>query len=466
MNKFTIFVIVFIFTLGSLALAQEDQWIFEDVFVDFWMDDGKVPSDSYGIHGVAVAPDGNVWINFYDGGALEGLATEQVVLANDDTVHFIPLWILDPDTKEHVSFSPLGVIELPGGVLDSITAESDWSGGGRGIAVGIDGNILSTHWATLNKINYQTGAGMARWQGPSSMTDASQADDGKIFIGRVSGGHPVWILDADLVEIGTAVDTADGLSRSIEVSPDGKDIYRGTIWNGVGIQHYHSDLPGVLKHELVDVIDSDTVRFGVPAWASCLDWDPDGNLVAGFIKDDFMVSDTNNPAGSRWYAYDVSDPEYPIEYVIGAQQTELDAELKVQADEGGFMSPRGMSFTQDGEKMYLADFDFNMISVFVRNPNAIEVDGEVIARTYDLSQNYPNPFNPVTTIPFAIYKKAHVELKVYDVQGKLVDTLVEGIMNAGDHNIKYDANHLSTGNYFYQLKVEGHVLTKKMILVR
>jgi len=59
-----------------------------------------------------------------------------------------------------------------------------------------------------------------------------------------------------------------------------------------------------------------------------------------------------------------------------------------------------------------------------------------------------------------------VELKVFDVQGKLVDTLVDGPMNAGDHNIKYDANHLATGNYFYQLKVEGHILTKKMILVR
>jgi hypothetical protein len=125
-----------------------------------------------------------------------------------------------------------------------------------------------------------------------------------------------------------------------------------------------------------------------------------------------------------------------------------------------------MAYTEDGETMYLADFDFNMVSVFVRNPASIEIDGETIARTFDLSQNYPNPFNPVTTIPFAIYKKAHVELKVFDVQGKLVDTLVDGPMNAGNHDITYDANHLATGNYFYQLKVEGRVLTKKMILVR
>ena len=462
MNKFTIMLIVFMFALGSVAVAQ-DNWIFDDVLIDFWTDEGVEPSDSYGIHGVTVDPDGNVWINIY--GGMNGAAEEEVIIG-EDTLHTRPLWILDPETGEHVDFSPLWIVDFGGGESDSITAESALSGSGRGIARGIDGNILSTHYATLYKINYQTGAGIAMWQGAGSCTDATQSDDGNIFIGRVGGGLPIYILDQDLNQIGSAVDTADGLARSIEVTGDGKDIYRGTIWNGIGIQHYHSDLPGVLPHALVDTIDGDTTRFGVPAWASCLDWDPDGYLVAGFIKDEFMASDTNNPAGSRWYAYDVSDPEYPIEYIIGAQQTESDPELMVQANEGGFMAPRGMAYTEDGETMYLADFDFNMISVFVRNPNSIEIDGETIARTFDLSQNYPNPFNPVTTIPFEIYKKADVELKVYDVQGKLVDTLVDGPMNAGSHDITYDANHLATGNYFYQLKVEGRVLTKKMILVR
>ena len=134
--------------------------------------------------------------------------------------------------------------------------------------------------------------------------------------------------------------------------------------------------------------------------------------------------------------------------------------------EGGSYSPRGAAWSADGETMYLADFDYNNVTKWTLNPLSIEVDGEIIARTFDLSQNYPNPFNPVTTIPFAIYKKAHVELMVFDIQGKLVDTLIDGPMNSGSHNIKYDANHLATGNYFYQLKVEGHILTKKMILVR
>ncbi len=462
MNKITILFILLVFSLGSIVIAQEDQWIYDDMFIDFWDEYGVSPADAGGIHGVTIAPDGNVWLNLYG-----AIAEDTIFLGTEkgDTLYTRPLWILDAETKEHASFSPLAIIDLPGGVKDTIHAASDLSGSGRGIASSIDGNILSTHYATLYKINYQTGAGMAMWASTGSCTDASQADDGKIFIGRVGKNLPIYILDQDLNQIGTAVDTAAILSRSIEVTADGKDIYRGTIWPAIGIQHYHSDLPGVLKYTLVDTIDGDTVKFGTPAWASCLDWDPDGYLLAGFIKDAFMASDTLNPAGSRWYAYDVDTEGYPIKYTIGAVQTESDPDLMVQGDAGGFMSPRGMAFDSDG-KMYLADFDFNMVSTWIKNPASIEVDGEVIARTYDLSQNYPNPFNPVTTIPFAIYKNAHVELKVYDVQGKLVDTLVDGPMNAGNHNIKYDANHLATGNYFYQLKVEGHMLTKKMILVR
>jgi DNA-binding beta-propeller fold protein YncE len=465
MNKFTIFLVLILLSLGSLAIAQEDQWIYNDMFYDFWEQHGIGPDDGGGIHGVVVAPDGNIWLNLF--GGVGGAAVDTIFLGTEkgDTLYTRPIWILDPETKEHVSFSPLTIIEFAGGVKDTLHIASEFNGDGRGIALGVDGNILSTHWATLYKINYQTGEGMAMFipDPAASMTDATQADDGKIFIGHVGSNNPIYLLDQDLNQIGTAVDTVRHLHRSIEVTADGTDIYSGSIWNGVGIVRYHSDLPGVLKYEAVDTIDADTSKFGKPAWASCLDWDPDGYLLAGFIKDAFMAS---NNAGSRWYAYDVTKEDYPIAYTIGATQTSQVPEEMVQGDEGGFMSPRGMSYTSDGNKMYLADFDFNMVSTWVRNPAAIEVDGEVIARTYDLSQNYPNPFNPVTTIPFAIYKKAHVELKVYDVQGKLIDTLVDGSMNAGDHSIKYDANHLATGNYFYQLKVEGHILTKKMILVR
>ena len=98
--------------------------------------------------GVAVAPDGNVWVNIFG-----GLGRKEV-LANGDTVHFKGIYVLDPITGDHVSYSPIEILTFPDGSTDSLIAESETSGHGRGITLGSDGHILSTNGRTLYKINY------------------------------------------------------------------------------------------------------------------------------------------------------------------------------------------------------------------------------------------------------------------------------------------------------------------------
>ncbi len=85
---------------------------------------------------------------------------------------------------------------------------------------------------------------------------------------------------------------------------------------------------------------------------------------------------------------------------------------------------------------------------------------------FSLSQNYPNPFNPNTNIRFEIAKEGFVKLTVFDITGKVVETLASGNMNAGIYNADFDASKLSTGIYFYRLETEGFTDTKKMILVK
>lgn len=91
--------------------------------------------------------------------------------------------------------------------------------------------------------------------------------------------------------------------------------------------------------------------------------------------------------------------------------------------------------------------------------------------TIGLKQNYPNPFNPTTRIRFTIEGSGFTTLKVYDLLGKSVATLVDGILAPGEHSVVFsftdnDAMHLTSGIYFYRLTSGGNSITKKMVVAK
>jgi len=85
---------------------------------------------------------------------------------------------------------------------------------------------------------------------------------------------------------------------------------------------------------------------------------------------------------------------------------------------------------------------------------------------YFLYQNYPNPFNPTTEIEYYVPTKTYVTVKVYDVSGKAVADLVDGIMESGMHKVEFNATALTSGVYFCCLKCGPAVLAKKLILLK
>ena len=85
---------------------------------------------------------------------------------------------------------------------------------------------------------------------------------------------------------------------------------------------------------------------------------------------------------------------------------------------------------------------------------------------YALAQNYPNPFNPVTSIRYSVPASGPLSLKVYDLLGEEVSTVVEGEHKAGFHTAQFDGSHLSSGVYFYRLSSKDHTITKKLILMK
>lgn len=86
--------------------------------------------------------------------------------------------------------------------------------------------------------------------------------------------------------------------------------------------------------------------------------------------------------------------------------------------------------------------------------------------TFELAQNYPNPFNPVTKINYLIKEKVNVELKIFNVLGKEIMSLLNEIKEPGKYSIMFDGSKLSSGLYYYQLKAGEFTETKKMMLIK
>ena len=86
--------------------------------------------------------------------------------------------------------------------------------------------------------------------------------------------------------------------------------------------------------------------------------------------------------------------------------------------------------------------------------------------SFKLYQNYPNPFNPVTNLNFEIPEQSFVSLKIYDLSGKKVDELLNEVKPSGNYSVQFNASVLSSGIYFYTLKVNGYSETKRMILLK
>lgn len=118
-------------------------------------------------------------------------------------------------------------------------------------------------------------------------------------------------------------------------------------------------------------------------------------------------------------------------------------------------------------------FNTNDPSQFVDNTFTVQIGGVGISNissqveSYSLSQNYPNPFNPVTNIKFSVPNSESVSLKVYDILGNEVASLLNNeVLNAGEYKVDFSGTALGSGIYYYTIRTENFVETKKMILLK
>lgn len=103
---------------------------------------------------------------------------------------------------------------------------------------------------------------------------------------------------------------------------------------------------------------------------------------------------------------------------------------------------------------------------FTTEITILDNDDEIIANKFNLEQNYPNPFNPSTKINYSLAERSSVTLKVYDVLGNEVATLVNSTQDVGNHTINFDAGQLASGLYIYTLNTGNFTSSKKMMLLK
>jgi len=99
------------------------------------------------------------------------------------------------------------------------------------------------------------------------------------------------------------------------------------------------------------------------------------------------------------------------------------------------------------------------------DPLAIHQISSVV-HEFALSQNFPNPFNPSTKINFTLPKAEYTYLRIYDILGRDVKTLVNEQLNAGEYQIDFDAKDMASGMYYYRLQAGDNITVKKMVLVK
>jgi hypothetical protein len=148
--------------------------------------------------------------------------------------------------------------------------------------------------------------------------------------------------------------------------------------------------------------------------------------------------------------------------------------LNITPDNQTFQDSMDVSTTDSNVKIAFAlgalstgvEVWFDAVSVIQSTPVTVESNQGSVPNNFSLTQNYPNPFNPSTRIEFSIGQENFVSLKIFDLLGREIKSLVQEVLPAGKHSIRFDAADLNSGIYYYRLDAGSLSETRKMMLLR
>jgi hypothetical protein len=434
MIKRSLLLLTVVLLYSSTLLAQQ------------WTYSGTIPSapdtinNNSGVQFVVVDANDRVWVNAFS-------STGDSLFVPDSNKYKLvrPVYVYNPDGtlwKKIVS-STVGGVLYP------------FYGSGYGLEKDHNGNILVVKGGTMHRLDYQTGDGMTAPIMPfAGNSTASPAVDeaGNIYVVQVLPGAPLKKYDADFTFVSNIADTILDYGRYCEVSADGFTVY---------VPRYSANK--VTRFRTTSEFDpytADTILHGAAVESG--EWDPVDPTKIWFSVGHAGYNPPTGTFEGRLGTYLMFDT---------ATWAFTDS-IKWQANVDYVNErPRGLAFSLDGTKAYIAEFGTSLphpVQVFVNPQHVVGVEKEegLVVESYSLGQNYPNPFNPSTSINFTVVNSGLVTVKVYDLLGKEVATLVNEELSNGSYNVSFDASKLASGTYVYRMTANGTQLSKKMMLVK
>jgi hypothetical protein len=371
----------------------------------------------------------------------------------------------------------------------------------------------------INTLDVTTGQ-FTGWQDVSDgdeaeMYDFSISDNGKIafvYVGRTTDPGDIFYIEStdggltwtapekiwDQVTL-TGTDSTLGIIRGVTINYHGEDpcIAFETGW--VTLSGYYPGLPSEIRFwspnvnggDPIVIADSSDIPF-FPNYGTDDVHFPLCRPVIGRSENGFLFVAFSGTTGDYWpgtgpndstayyagfFTYSTdggntwADPEkftpetplrdwrYPsIAEVIPVVGGEFTIHIVMQGDSIPGSTVNAVSPMPVGVTAQYYHFSYTWIPPSVGDENVIN--------TFKLQQNYPNPFNPKTTIKYSIPSTSFIKLKVFDVLGNEIATLVNEEKSAGNYDVDFNASEIPSGVYFYKLKAGDFTQTKKMVLLK
>ncbi|MBD3179444.1 MAG: T9SS type A sorting domain-containing protein [Candidatus Latescibacteria bacterium] len=294
---------------------------------------------------------------------------------------------------------------------------------------------------------------------------------------NAAGGAPGATEVTRVTGSALAIDGAQGINRYFNISPANNSGLDAAV-----VQHYdESELNGVQENVLASYA-YDGVQW--ERYTSSRDISANTVSCSGVDELNTMTMANEGIVATLLQSFDCSlrDMSIRVSWKLLEEEGQESFAVYRENTAGGGFELLDVEVTSDGEMSYsFVDNDVEPESGYRYRVDVAGESGTVTlflteekntpAPKFELSQNFPNPFNPSTTIRYSIPEREHVVLDIFDVSGRRVARLVDGVQSTGYHTRKWNGQNaggdrVSSGVYFYRLVTGKESMTRKMILLR